>query len=60
MASIAALGPDLTVVVATHRLAALAQCDRILRLEHGRLVQITRRAELAVAAPEGPGAGPAG
>jgi ABC-type bacteriocin/lantibiotic exporter with double-glycine peptidase domain len=37
MAAIAALPPELTVVLVTHRVSTLAFCDRILRLDGGRL-----------------------
>ena len=38
MASVAALDPDLTIILIAHRLSTLAGCDRIYRLESGRIV----------------------
>jgi ABC-type bacteriocin/lantibiotic exporter with double-glycine peptidase domain len=35
--TIDALGPDCAVVVVSHREAALRSCDRLLRLDNGRL-----------------------
>jgi len=38
MASVEALDPDLTIILIAHRLSTLAGCDRIYRLEGGRIV----------------------
>jgi ATP-binding cassette subfamily C protein len=35
---LAATRPDLTIIVVAHRPSTLAMCDRIIRLEEGRLV----------------------
>ena len=38
MASVEALDPDLTIILIAHRLSTLAGCDRIYRLDSGRIV----------------------
>jgi ATP-binding cassette subfamily B protein len=44
MASVAALGPEITIVMIAHRLTTLKDCDRVFHLEHGRLERIVERA----------------
>jgi ABC-type multidrug transport system fused ATPase/permease subunit len=46
IAAVAAAGPEVTVILVAHRESALAGCDRILRLENGRLCDdpLSRRA----------------
>ena len=39
MESVAALGRDITVLIVAHRISALAGCDRIVRLEAGRIAE---------------------
>jgi ABC-type multidrug transport system fused ATPase/permease subunit len=39
MDSVAALGRDITVLIVAHRISALAGCDRIVRLEAGRVAE---------------------
>jgi ATP-binding cassette subfamily B protein len=39
MESVAALGRGITILVVAHRISALAGCDRIVRLEGGRIVE---------------------
>ena len=39
---LSAFRPDLTIIVVAHRPSTLAVCDRIIRLEGGRLVEDTR------------------
>jgi ATP-binding cassette subfamily B protein len=46
MAGVAALGRDMTVLVVAHRVSALAGCDRILRIERGRIVDSGSHARL--------------
>ena len=46
MASVAALGPDITIVMIAHRLSTLKDCDRVIHLEAGRIERIVERDEL--------------
>ena len=39
MESVAELGRDITVLIVAHRISALAGCDRIVRLEGGRIAE---------------------
>lgn len=39
MESVAGLGRDITVLIVAHRISALAGCDRIVRLEGGRIAE---------------------
>jgi ATP-binding cassette subfamily B protein len=41
MRSIMALGPELTIVMIAHRRSTLDGCDRILRMENGRLAAVS-------------------
>ena len=45
--SLAALGPDCTVIIVAHRVSTLAGCDRIIELAGGRVVRETTYAALA-------------
>jgi ABC-type bacteriocin/lantibiotic exporter with double-glycine peptidase domain len=36
---LAAARPELTIIVVAHRPSTLAMCDRIIRLEEGRLLE---------------------
>ena len=45
MRSIMALGPELTIVMIAHRRSTLEGCDRIVRLEGGRIVESVARAQ---------------
>jgi ABC-type multidrug transport system fused ATPase/permease subunit len=45
MASIAALGGDITIVMIAHRLTTLKDCDRVIRLEGGRIERIAERGD---------------
>jgi ATP-binding cassette subfamily B protein len=45
MRSIMALGPELTIVMIAHRRTTLDGCDRIVRLEGGRIVETREAAE---------------
>ena len=40
MASIAGLGPEMTIVMIAHRLTTLKDCDRVIHLEHGRIDKV--------------------
>jgi ATP-binding cassette subfamily B protein len=40
MQAIAALGPDVTVVVIAHRLTTVALCDQVVRLDEGRVMRV--------------------
>jgi ABC-type multidrug transport system fused ATPase/permease subunit len=40
MASLEALGPDLTIIMIAHRLATLEGCDRVLKVEGGKIVPV--------------------
>ena len=44
MASVAALGKDITIVMIAHRLTTLKDCDRIIHLEHGRIDKVVEQA----------------
>ena len=44
MASVAALGKDITIVMIAHRLTTLKDCDRIIHLEHGRIDKVVENA----------------
>jgi ATP-binding cassette, subfamily B, bacterial PglK len=46
MAEVAALGRDITMIVVAHRISALTLCDRIVRLEGGRIVDSGGHEEL--------------
>jgi ATP-binding cassette subfamily B protein len=46
MAGVEALGRDMTVLIVAHRVSALAGCDRILRIEGGRIVESGSHAKL--------------
>jgi ATP-binding cassette subfamily B protein len=46
MAEVAALGRDITMIVVAHRTSALAGCDRVIRLEAGRVVDSGDHEEL--------------
>jgi ABC-type multidrug transport system fused ATPase/permease subunit len=39
MAAVNALHGDKTLIIVAHRLSTVARCDRLFRLEHGRLVE---------------------
>ena len=52
MESIARIGGDVTLILIAHRLTTLATCDKILRLERGRIVQICSYAELTSTPPK--------
>jgi ABC-type multidrug transport system fused ATPase/permease subunit len=45
MASVAALGPDITIVMIAHRLTTLKDCDRVIHLEAGQIERIVERDE---------------
>jgi ABC-type bacteriocin/lantibiotic exporter with double-glycine peptidase domain len=45
--TIEALGRDVTVIMVAHRLTTLSRCDRILRVEGGRLVPFDERVLVA-------------
>ena len=40
MASIAALGPEITIVMIAHRLTTLKDCNRVIHLEHGQIDKV--------------------
>ena len=40
MASVAALGEDLTIITIAHRLTTLKDCDRVIYLEGGRIDRV--------------------
>ena len=40
--SLAATRPELTIIVVAHRASTLAMCDRIIRLEDGRIIEDSR------------------
>ncbi len=46
MESVARLGRDITVLIVAHRISALAGCDRIVRLEAGRIAESGSYTEL--------------
>ena len=46
MAEVAALGREITMIVVAHRTSALTLCDRIVRLEGGRIVDPASHEEL--------------
>ena len=46
MASVEQLGRDLTIVLIAHRLSTLAGCDRIYRLDGGRIIDQGRYDEV--------------
>ena len=50
MRSISGLDDDLTIVMIAHRLTTLKVCDRIIRLEHGRIVGAGTYNEIIAAA----------
>jgi len=43
MASVAALGKDITIVMIAHRLTTLKDCDRIIHLEKGRIDRVVEQ-----------------
>jgi ABC-type bacteriocin/lantibiotic exporter with double-glycine peptidase domain len=43
MASIAALGKDITIVMIAHRLSTLKDCDRVIHVERGRISKVVER-----------------
>ena len=43
MASIGALGKDITIVMIAHRLTTLKDCDRLIHLEAGRIDKVVER-----------------
>ena len=43
MASIAALGKDITIIMIAHRLTTLKDCDRVIHLEHGRIDRVVEQ-----------------
>jgi len=45
-ANLKAMARGRTVLIIAHRLSAIRQCDRIMALEHGRIVEIGSHAEL--------------
>ena len=51
MASVAALGPDITIVMIAHRLTTLKDCDRVIHLEAGRIERIVERDPPALSGP---------
>jgi ATP-binding cassette subfamily B protein len=51
IASIMALGPELTIVMIAHRRSTLEGCDAIVRLEGGRIVETRQKAMTADEAP---------
>lgn len=53
MQSLARLGPQLTVIMVAHRLSTLSSCDRLIRLDHGRVDAVGTYAEM-VADPRQP------
>ena len=44
MASVAALGKDITIVMIAHRLTTLKDCNRVIHLEHGRIDKVVEQA----------------
>lgn len=46
MANIAGLGRNITVIMIAHRLSTLADCDRVARMQQGRIVQLGTFAEV--------------
>jgi ATP-binding cassette subfamily B protein len=44
MASVAALGKHITIVMIAHRMTTLKDCDRLIHLEHGRIEKIVEQA----------------
>ena len=46
MQAVNALHGNKTILIVTHRLSTVAQCDKLYRLEHGRIVQDTEIKEL--------------
>ena len=55
MGNIAALGRDITVIMIAHRLSTLADCDRVVRMQEGRIVQLGTFAEVVGDAERRPG-----
>jgi ABC-type multidrug transport system fused ATPase/permease subunit len=45
MASIGALGSDMTIVMIAHRLTTLKDCDRVIHLEHGRIDRVVAKCD---------------
>ena len=44
MASVAAIGKDITIVMTAHRPTTPKGCDRIIHLEHGRVQRVVEQA----------------
>jgi ATP-binding cassette subfamily B protein len=44
--AIESLGRDMTILIVAHRPSAIAVCDRVIKLDQGRIVSETRRAEV--------------
>jgi ATP-binding cassette, subfamily B, bacterial PglK len=59
MASVAALGPDITIVMIAHRLTTLKDCDRVIHLEAGRIERVVECGPLAARSGQGTGRGAA-
>ncbi len=51
IANIAQLGRDITVIMIAHRLSTLADCDRVVRMQEGRVIQIGSFAEVVGTVP---------
>ena len=51
IANIAQLGRDITVIMIAHRLSTLADCDRVVRMQEGRVIQIGSFAEVVGSVP---------
>jgi ATP-binding cassette subfamily B protein len=47
IAAIAGLSSEITVVMVAHRMSTLADCNRILHLNHGRIVHVEHRSDPA-------------
>jgi ABC-type multidrug transport system fused ATPase/permease subunit len=56
MRSFAELKDGLTVLVVAHRLSTLRMCDKVIRLDQGRIVDKGDFASM-IGAPSGPGKG---
>jgi len=49
--NIVQLGRDITVIMIAHRLSTLADCDRVVRMQEGRVIQIGTFAEVVGTIP---------